>query len=111
VDEGAVVAKARKPKKKIKRTDKFFLGLNPVMRALKTAERQAERSIAKGKIRVRQTRNDPAALKANRFALNGSKEAKQIVRTALRKLMSAPCLDEWMNCDPEYFRAAARRPR
>lgn len=105
------MAKAKRPK--AKRTEKIRLGLNGVIRALMTAQKRAERSIKIGRKRVAESRGGPAdVIKANRASLAGSRDAKRIVAAALRQLNAAPCLDQFMNCDPEYFRATtARRTR
>lgn len=101
------MAKAKK-KPKVKQTEKFFLGLHRVIRDLITAQAKIESSIKIGTKRVKQGGpND--VVEANRKSLAGSREAKRIVNTALRGLNKAPCLDQFMNCDPAYFRAAVAR--
>lgn len=97
-----------KKKTKVKRTEKFFLGLHRIIRDLIAAQAKIERSIKTGTKRVKQGGPDDV-VKANRKSLAGSREANRIVNTALRDLNKAPCLDQFMNCDPEYFRAAAAR--
>lgn len=101
------MAKGKKKKPNAKRTEKFFLGFDRVVRGLIEAQQKIDRSIKIGTKRVAQSKRGPAdVLKANRASLTGSRDAKRIVNEALRQMSKAPCLDQFMNCDPEYYSAA-----
>jgi hypothetical protein len=102
VDSGVIVSK--KQKVNARRSDKFFLGFDVVIRELQQAERKLKKSIAVGQQRVAQSAKASAPVQlANKQSLAGSRNAQRIVSVVLKQLAGAPCLDQFMNCDPEYF--------
>lgn len=95
-----------------RRTDKFKLGLNAVIRKLLDAERIADKSIATGEKRVAQTRGaDASIVKKNAESLAGAKAVKLVIKDSLKRLADAPCLDHWMNSDPEFFAPLLRNTK
>jgi hypothetical protein len=94
------VAKGRKIDGK--RTEKFFLGFNRIVAELQDAEKKIDKSIKVGAARVARAKAE-SVKKANRESLSGSREARRIVRIVVRQMSAAPCLDQFMNCDPEYY--------
>lgn len=87
-----------------RRTDKFFLGFDVVIRELQQADRKIKKSIEVGEKRVAQSAKASREVQqANKQSLAGSRSAQRIVGVALKQLANAPCLDQFMNCDPEYF--------
>lgn len=84
---------------------KFNLGVKALLRALVAAESSAARSVTVGKARVQaaQKAGNKATVTANRFNLRGARDAQARIGGAVRSFEAMDCLDQWMNCDPEYF--------
>lgn len=100
------MAKAKSKKlKRERKKQKFNLGLKALTRALLAAQAEAERSIVVGTRRVAAAKKsgDQAVLVANRFNLAGARSAKKHFGGAVTQLSAMECLDQWMNCDPEFF--------
>lgn len=97
--------KAKSKKSKRERKQKFNLGLKALTRALLAAKAEAERSIAVGTKRMAAAKKsgDKAVLASNRLNLAGAKSAKRHFGGAVKQLSAMDCLDQWMNCDPEFF--------
>ena len=88
-----------------KNSIKFNLGVKALLRALVAAENAAARSVKVGETRVRAARkvgNKPV-LVANRFNLKGARDAQARIGNAVKSFEAMACIDQWMNCDPEYF--------
>lgn len=99
------MAKAKSKKSKRVRKQKFNLGLKALTRALLAARAEAERSIVVGTQRVAAAKKagNKEVLKSNRLNLAGARSARRYFGGAVTQLGRMDCLDQWMNCDPEYF--------
>lgn len=93
-----------------KRTEKYFLGFNRILADLMAADKKIDKSIKAGTGRVARAKSE-SVKKANRESLAGSRNAKRIVTIAIREFVKAPCLDQFMNCDPEYYRDLEAKSR
>src|SRR5262245_25311236 len=97
--------KLARTKAKNSSTVKFNLGVKALLRALSAAEVSATDAVAVGTKRVASAKkagkNVIAA--ANRKNLHGARTAARSFRGAIRLLESCDCLDQFMNCDPEYM--------
>ncbi|OFW45067.1 MAG: hypothetical protein A3J29_03435 [Acidobacteria bacterium RIFCSPLOWO2_12_FULL_67_14b] len=99
------MSKTPKGKPKREKKVKFNLGRKALTRALQAAQAEAERSIAVGtkKVAAAKKSGNKAILASNRFNLAGAKSAKRFVGGAIKQMNAMDCLDQFMNCDPEYF--------
>lgn len=94
-----------KAKKRGGRREKFNLGRKALTRALQAAQLEAEDAVVVGKKSVADARRtgDSQVLKFNRDNLRGARSAVRFFRGAVRQVANMDCLDQWMNCDPEFI--------
>lgn len=98
------MAKAKKSGRRARR-EKFNLGRKALTRALLAAQREAENAVTTGRRGVTAARRsgDREILKFNRDNLRGARSAVRFFRGAVRQISQMDCLDQWMNCDPEFL--------
>ena len=101
----ATSKKLARTKAKNSSTVKFNLGVKALLRALSAAEESATDAVAVGTKRVASAKKagKKVTAAANRKNLQGAKSAARSFRGAIRELEACICLDQWMNCDPEYM--------
>ena len=97
------MAKAKKTARRA-RKEKFNLGRKALTRALVAAQREAEQAVAMGKrgVTAAQRSGDRAVISFNRENLKGARSAVRYFGRAVRQIELMECLDQWMNCDPEF---------
>ena len=99
------MAKAKKTGRRRTRTEKFNLGRKALTRALLAAQREAEQAVAMGQrgVAAAQRAGERDLLAFNRENLRGARSAVRFFRGAIRQVGLMECLDQWMNCDPEFL--------
>ena len=98
------MAKAKKSARRM-RLEKFNLGRKALTRALLAAQREAENAVVVGRrgVAAASRAGDRATVKFNRENLRGARSAVRYFRGAVRQVAQMDCLDQWMNCDPEFL--------
>jgi hypothetical protein len=97
--------KLARTKAKNSKTVKFNLGIKAMLRALSAGEDQAREAVAVGERKVASAKKTGVKniVQANRKNLYGAKTAVRGFREAVKALEACDCLDQFMNCDPEYM--------
>lgn len=97
--------KLARTKAKNSSTVKFNLGVKAILRALSAAEANAMEAVKVGTKRVARAKSagKSTIAAANRKNLRGAQTAVRSFGGAIRQLELCDCLDQFMNCDPEYM--------
>ena len=98
-------ASRKASKTKGRNSTKFNVGVKALIRALAAAEETAILAVHVGEKRLAaaKEKGDKKIIDFNKENLEGAKSAKAELKVALQRLEAIDCLDQFMNCDPEYL--------